>query len=90
MHKHYSHVMVEILLRLKNRAVDRRGTRIEFVKWHRFVGDELGLHHESGRRVDRLDLVQHCGHRSLHERDQPHGRDLNLLASWRHPSDAAA
>ena len=45
------------------------GTRIELVEWHGLVSNELRLHHESGRRVDGLDLVEHCGDRSLHERD---------------------
>jgi hypothetical protein len=51
----------------------------------RLVGHQLGLHHQPCWGVERLDLVQDGGDRSLHERDEPYRGHPYRLPGRRDP-----
>jgi hypothetical protein len=79
-------VVEEPLLDLQRLGEHGGDPRVLALRRQRLVGDQLGLHDQAQRLVDRLDLVPDRGDRALGERDQagavyadpPPGRRLPL------------
>lgn len=59
--------------------------RVVAARGHRLVRDQLRLHDQPRRILERLDLVADRRDRPLHERDQPPGDDANPLSRRRSP-----
>ena len=64
-------VVEQPLLDLQRRGQHGGDPRVLALRRQRLVGDQLGLHDQPQRLVDRLDLVADRGDRALGERDQP-------------------
>lgn len=90
MDQHDLRAQVACQLRLE-RCLDRGGrARVVGGLGHRLVRDELRLHDEPRRRLERLDLVADRGHGALDERDEPLRGDAHALARGRAPVGAPA
>ena len=88
-HQHDARVAVEEALRHEWSLEGRCCTGIVCGRRARLVRDQLRLHDDTHRLLDRLDLVQDRGSRALDERDHPRRADADGRTGRRLPLDPA-
>ncbi len=72
--------MAAVPLRHQRRLQRHGGPRVHGLCRQLLVGDQLGLHNQPGRGIQRLDLVADRRHGPLDKGDQPHRRHADRLA----------